>query len=148
MKFFSGYEYLLIDVATQYGLDKLTFEERMNWTNSMLAATPTMLEEVTYQAENKPLYQKAVMALRKAQQGLPTGHLVGLDATCSGIQIMSVLTGCVSGANATGLIDPNVRADAYSSTTKKMNDILGGGLTIPRADAKRALMTLEIGVTV
>lgn len=146
MKFYSGYQYLLIDVATQYGLDKMTFEERMAWTQQQIESDTLSAHIDT--ADNKPLYQKAVMALQKALQGLPTGHLVGLDATCSGIQIMSVLTGCVAGATATGLIDPNVRADAYSATTKRMNEILGGGLSIPRADAKRALMTLEIGVTV
>jgi hypothetical protein len=54
----------------------------------------------------------------------------------------------MAGAEATGLVNPNVRADAYSACTEAMNTILGGGLVVARGDAKQALMTLEIGVTV
>lgn len=141
MTFYTGYQYLLIDAATQYGLDKLTFEERMVWTTEHLDD----LENLSQSAETKPLYQKAVQAIRKAQAGLPTGHLVGVDGTCSGIQMMSVLTGCEAGARATGLVDPNVRADAYTACTEAMNVILNGNLVVARADAKQALMTSFYG---
>jgi hypothetical protein len=43
------------------------------------------------------------------------------------------------------LVDPNVRADAYSACTKAMNEILGGGLEVSRSDAKQALMTSFYG---
>lgn len=141
MKTFTGYQYLLIDIANQYGHDKMLFEDRIQWATDHLQE----LETLTDKAECQPLYKKAVMALRKAQQGIPTGHLVGFDAVCSGIQIMSALTGCVSGATATGLVDPNVRADAYSSVTKAMQDILGTQFSVSRADAKAALMTSFYG---
>lgn len=143
MKRYSGWEYLLIDAANQFGLDKLTFEERIAFIAKHLHELdmPHMIE----QAETKPLYIKAVMAIRKAQQGKPTGHLVGLDACCSGIQVMSALTGCVSGAESTGMVDPNVRADAYSRATKEMEKILGNVMNVSRADAKAALMTSFYG---
>lgn len=141
MNFYSGYQYLLIDAATQYGLDKLTFEERIHWTDTHMVD----LEHLASLAETKPLYLKAVQAIRKAQQGLPTGHLVGMDGTCSGIQMMSVLTGCHAGAKSTGLVDPNRRADAYSDCTETMNTVLGGGLMVSRDDAKQALMTSFYG---
>lgn len=145
MKKFTGYEWLLIDAANQYGHDKKTFEERIQWTQSMLDQGPGYIELKTPLAETKPLFAKAVMAIRKAQQGIPTGHMVGVDACCSGIQVMSVLTGCVNGARATGLIDPEVRADAYASVTAEMNTILGGSFTVPREDAKDATMTSFYG---
>lgn len=142
MKTFTGWQYLCIDVANNFGLDKLLFEERIQWVHDHLDELEALLD----QAETKPLYLKAVMALRKAQQGIPTGHLVGLDASCSGIQIMSALTGCVAGATATGLVDPNKRADAYTETTQVMNQILGGaGVSVSRKDAKAALMTTMYG---
>jgi hypothetical protein len=141
MTHYTGWQYLLIDAATQFGLDKLTFEQRIHWTEQHL----NELELHAQHAETKPLYSKAVMAIRKAQQGLSTGHMVGVDGTCSGIQVMSVLTGCYEGAKATGLVDPNVRADAYTSCTDEMNVILGGNLVVPRADAKQALMTSFYG---
>ena len=141
MTFYTGWQYLLIDAATQYGHDKATFEQRIAWVEMNLH----QLEALADRAETKPLYLKAVMAIRKAQQGIPTGHLVGVDGTCSGIQMMSVLTGCFAGAEATGLVNPNVRADAYSACTEAMNTILGGGLVVARSDAKQALMTSFYG---
>ena len=137
MKQFTGFQYLLIDAANNFGLDKKLFGERIQWGMDNLA----ILETLADTAETKPLYLKAVQAIRKTQQGIPTGHLVGLDAVCSGIQIMSVLSGCTSGATATGLVDPNVRSDAYSEVTSAMDTIMGGGLTVSRQDAKDSTMT-------
>lgn len=141
MQTFSGFEYLLIDVANQFGLDKARFESRIDWARDNL----NTLEALTDQAENKPLYIKAVMAIRKAQQGIATGHLVGFDGVCSGIQVMSALTGCIAGATATGMVDPNVRADAYSAVTEAMKAILGSAVNVSRGDAKQALMTSFYG---
>jgi hypothetical protein len=142
MQKFTGWQYLLIDAANQFGHDKLLFEERILWTETHLP----VLEDYVVMADNPYLFEKAVMAIRKAQQGIPTGHLVGFDATCSGIQIMSALTGCKAGAEATGLVDPNVRADAYSAMTKAMNNILGRtGVSISRTSAKQATMTAFYG---
>lgn len=142
MEKFTGFEYLCIDAANQFGLDKKLFNERIDWAKAHL----DKLESMVGDADNKPLFVKAVMAIRKAQQGIPTGHLVGFDASCSGIQIMSAITGCKAGAEATGLVNPNVRADAYTTCTKVMNDILGGvGVSVSRSDAKKALMTSFYG---
>lgn len=141
MKFYTGWQYLLIDAANQFGLDKRVFEDRIEWATDNLH----QLEALADQAETKPLFLKAVMAIRKAQKGIPTGHLVGLDATCSGVQVMSALTGCVAGAESTGMIDPDVRADAYSKVTHTMQGILGDKVDVSRADAKRATMTSFYG---
>lgn len=141
MKSFTGWEYLLIDVANQFGLDKELFEARITWATKHL----DMLETLATTAENRPLYIKAVMSIRKAQRGEATGHLVGFDAVCSGIQIMSALTGCIDGARATGLVDPDVRSDAYTQTTDLMRQTLGPGFNVSRADAKKALMTSFYG---
>lgn len=138
---YTGWQWLLIDCANQQGLDKLLFEERIQWAEANL----NTLETLADQAETKPLYLKAVMAIRKAQAGIPTGHMVGVDACCSGIQVMSALTGCVAGARATGLIDPKVRADAYTSVTNVMGTILGGAVNVSRKNAKRATMTSFYG---
>ena len=144
MKTFTGWEYLLIDVCNQFGGDKLLFEQRIAWAEENL----DRLESLVEFAETKPLYMKGVQAIRKAQKGIPTGHLVEMDACCSGIQIMSAMTGCIAGAMSTGLIDPNVRADAYSTLTVTMNEILhaqGSSVDVQRSDAKAALMTTMYG---
>jgi DNA-dependent RNA polymerase len=141
MQTFTGWQYLLIDVCNQYGLDKMLFEERITWAEANL----DILESLVDQADKKPLYMKACQAIRAAQRGEPSGHLVGFDAVCSGIQIMAAITGCPAGAASTGLTNPNVRADAYTLTTDTMNAILGSNITIPRDDAKKCLMTAFYG---
>lgn len=142
-KVFTGWEYMLIDLANQYGhgLDKKLFEERIKWATDNLQG----LETLAAQAENYPLFMKGLLTLRKVQKGEPTGHLIGFDATCSGIQIMSALTGCVAGATATGLVDPNRRADAYTDLSTIMQQILGPGFHVIRSEAKQALMTVFYG---
>ena len=141
MKMYTGYQWLLIDAANMFGHDKMVFEDRIKWAEDNL----TVLESLMDQAETKPLFYKAVLAIRKAQQGIATGHMVGVDACCSGIQVMSALTGCVAGSKATGMIDPDRRADAYAETTAVMSNILGSSIDISRADAKQALMTSFYG---
>lgn len=136
MKTFTGFEYLLIDAANHYGLDKELFEDRIQWVRSNIENLEAMSTD--------PLYCKAVRAIRKAQNHVPTGHLVGLDAVCSGIQIMSVMTGCIVGATSTGLVDPDVRADAYGICTNHMRSELPG-FNIERCDAKDATMTAFYG---
>lgn len=138
---YTGWQYLLIDVANQFGLDKLLFEQRIEWATDNL----DRLESLADDAENHPLYMKAVMAIREAQQGYSIGHIIGLDAVCSGIQIMSALTGCYEGGKSTGLVNTGVRPDAYGRTTDVMNQIMNGGVVVPRAKAKEALMTSFYG---
>jgi hypothetical protein len=141
MEQFTGWQYMLIDLANHFGHDKLLFSERIKWAEDNL----TQLEQLADQAENKPLYHKAVQAIRKVQAGEPSGHMVGFDACCSGIQVMSALTGCIAGATNTGLVDPNVRADAYGQLTSVMQNLLGSGFGVSRGDAKQALMTSFYG---
>lgn len=141
MNTYTGFEYLLIDVANHFGMDKELFEDRIRWGRWNL----NDLESLTPQAESPLLFAKAVMAIRKAQLKLPTGHLVAMDACCSGLQIMSAITGCISGARSTGLVDPNRRADAYTEQTSRMQGILGGNFSVSRKDAKAALMTSFYG---
>ena len=141
METFTGWQYMLIDLANAYGLDKKLFGERIQWAEANLPHLETMVEE----AETKPLFVKAMQAIRKVQRGEPTGHVIGFDACCSGIQVMSALTGCIAGATNTGLVNPAVRADAYSKTTEVMEGLLGGTVHVDREGAKQALMTSFYG---
>lgn len=139
-KTYTGFQYLCIDIANSYGKDKDLFEDRIQWVLDNIKD----LESLVPTADDQPLFLKAVMALRSSQKGNPTGHLISLDAVCSGTQLMSALTGCIKGATITGMIDPNVRADAYTSLTQEMNNLMVQDslkeITISRADAKEAMM--------
>lgn len=91
------------------------------------------------------LFKKAVNAFRLAEQGIPTGHVIGLDSASSGLQLMSAMMGCKSGMALTGLIMPNVRADAYSLITKAMNEKVS--VEVSRKEAKQAIMKGLYGST-
>ena len=144
MQQFTGWQYLLIDLANHWGLDKELFETRIQWAEDNLDKLEQLAEDRGHWKEH-PMYMKSVMAIRRAQRGEPLGHLVGFDAVCSGMQIMSALTGCVSGANATGLVDPNRRADAYTDCTTLMTNILGYHIQGERLKVKQAVMTSLYG---
>lgn len=144
MKQFNPMQYLAIDIANHFGLDKLNYEDRIDWVKTNIDD----LEQFTSTADEPLLYAKAVHAFRQVQQGLPVGHAVAFDAACSGLQIMSVLMRCKSGCYLTGLIDPNKRIDAYSMITDAMNEELskqGKQVSVSRKDAKKAIMTSLYG---
>jgi len=135
MNCFSAVEYLKIDIANQYGLDKKSFKQRIAWVDSV-----KNLRSKVYQAEKPAQYLAAVMALEDAYAGVPSGHLVGLDACSSGVTILGILIGChVTSAN-TGVIGQK-RMDMYAQCTEQMNSLLNADVTVSRSDAKSASMT-------
>ena len=141
MEVFTGLEYLMIDIANHFGLDKENFDKRLNWVDT----NNKILESKIQEADEPYLFQKAVMALRDVQEGRPTGHMVGFDSTASGLQIMSAITNCEVGAYYTNLIDPDNRIDAYTELNKIQQSILGHKSQVERKDSKQALMTVLYG---
>lgn len=143
MKQFTGKDYLYIDIANHFGLDKLSFEDRIEFVKN----NEDRLHQMLPKAEDKPLFAKSLMSLEDAKKGIPTGHRVGLDACASGTQIMSALIGCEQGAYITGLIDPDKRMDAYKILNEEMNELLGSDqkVKVKREDSKQAFMTFLYG---
>lgn len=142
---FNGWQYLCIDAANHFGMDKELFETRIEFIEKNI----DQLDTLVAQAEEPALFQKAAMVIDRARKGEAVGHIVHFDACCSGIQIMSALTGCYNGAYNTGMIDPGQRMDAYSNTTGEMNRLLlesgHATITVPRKDVKQAVMTSGYG---
>lgn len=114
---FTGLDMLKIDIANCYGLDKLTFKERIAWTSKY--QVPTLLRKCS-EAEEPLLMKKAVLAYQTALSGLPIGHNVFMDATASGLQIMACLSNCASTAEATNLIFNGKRNDPYTIVSDEM----------------------------
>lgn len=149
MQEFIGIEYLCIDIANNFGKceetgfkgDHATFDERIAWTK----ANYDQLEELMEYADEPELYIKSVFALRDSVDGKATGSLISLDSTCSGIQILSALTGCIKGGTITNIVDPNNRHDAYTKITDTTNHFLQEAnipsFRVSRSNAKDAVMT-------
>lgn len=147
LKSFTPFEYLCIDLGNHYGFDKLEFEDRISWVYSHLRAgtLDDLVNDPKADKKTLPLLKKAILEIKRAIKGEASGHTVGLDATCSGMQILSCLTGCFAGAHATGLVDPNRRMDAYKEVTVTMNLEEGILVRVSRDDAKEAVMTSIYG---
>ena len=136
---FTGIEYLKIDIASQYGYDRESWQYRLDWTNHRM----DHLEDLKDEAEYPVLYAKAVRALRMTQAGAPTGFLLGLDATASGLQIFACLAGCTTTASAVNLIDTGNREDVYTEVADEMTAKLGK--LVERSEVKKPLMTMFYG---
>jgi len=140
MQYYSGMDYLRIDVAGQFGLDKELFETRIQWVHD----NESQLESLEDQADDFFRYAAALSAYRLAQQGIPTGHLVGMDACASGAQILSILTGCLAGSANAGVTGKS-RMDVYSVLTEVMNKTLASSTSYDRSVVKDAFMTMLYG---
>ncbi len=139
MQIFTPFEYLLIDTANNFGLDKELYETRIKWVKDNL----DNLEDFVDDADSPNMYWKSVFAIREAQNGIPSGHLVGFDSAASGIQLLSVLARCNAGMLNTGVINsvnPVGAPDIYKKCTGVMNST--GYL---RKAVKQALMTFMYG---
>jgi len=137
---FTGIEYIKIAIANAYGYDKLTWDKRLEWFDF------TVTHGIDYFLKNAAeplLMQKALNAYRDAIAGTPTGYIMGLDATASGIQILSALIGCEKGAAHTNLIDTGKREDAYKNVTAAMNKLVT--IDVSRRVMKNSVMTVMYG---
>lgn len=136
----SPLQWLAIDVANNYGLDKQMFKDRIEWVKQNLFA----LESFADTAKRPIAYGKAVNALREACQNKVSFHPVGLDASSSGIQIMSALMRCRTGCENTNLIGDSC-VDAYAIATDMYNVINGSSAQFDRELIKKAVMTAYYG---
>ena len=140
---FSGKQYLQMDVASKFGLDKENWDVRLAWFHE----NEHRLEELVSQADEQAGFLAGVMAYRKAKSGKATGYTISLDATSSGIQILSVLAGCEKSARTCNLINTGNREDAYTIVYNSMNRELGANGYAVRDKVKIAVMTLTGVIT-
>ena len=138
---FSGKEYLKIDIANNYGLDKEDWDVRIDWFDK----NQDNLMELVKTAETPALFYAAVQAWYAVQRGEPIGYPISLDATASGYQLLACLTGDRSAAALCNVIDAGKRQDAYTVVYQAMLDAVGGVSTISRNDTKKAIMTALYG---
>lgn len=141
MQTFTGLEYIKIDVANSFGHGKLTWDQRIQWFDH----NEPNLTGMDQDAEEPILYRKGLRAYHNALQGVPTGFMMGLDATASGIQIMAALMGCVTSAMNTNLGDTGKREDIYQKVTDMTN--AGANVHRTRKEVKYPVMTTFYGST-
>jgi hypothetical protein len=141
MQKFTGKQYLQIDVASNFGLDKEEWNTRLAW----FEAHEPHLEGMLDKAKEPALYFAAVQAWRAVQRGEPTGYPISLDATASGLQILAALTGDRKAAELCNVVSTGKREDAYTNIYNYMLDKIQGVAMVSRDQAKEAVMTSLYG---
>jgi len=141
MQTFTGTEYLKIDIANTFGLDRLKWADRLQWFQD----NELVLESLATHAKDAILYRKAVRAMRTVQRGEATNHIMGLDATASGLQIMACLSGCYDTARATNLIPLDSRECVYDRVAQMMN--MEESVNVTRDEVKKPVMVTFYGST-
>lgn len=124
---FTPLEYLQMDIANNFK-SKQSFEDRLSWFKE----NEDKLHYLVTKAEEPALYFAGVNALNQKE----TGYMISLDASCSGIQLMSVLTGDKTAAEFTNVSGSQIR-DAYTEVFKAMGTKIEG---ITRKECKDAVM--------
>lgn len=141
MQLFTPTQYLKIDIANSMGLDKLDWDQRLAWFDSNESNLLSKLSD----AENPAMFYAGVKAWEDVKAGRATGYPISLDATSSGIQILSVLTGDRSAAVLSNVVDSGARRDAYTALYEKMAEKIGAQMQFSRSDLKRSIMTAFYG---
>lgn len=137
----SGLEYLIIDIANSFGLDKKTYEERIEFVESH--TMDGLLDKVN-EADSPYEYRNAVEQLHNHYNGLPVEHITYLDCTNQALQLYAVLTSCKDTAYLCNISSGDVLTDAYGVLAEAMNTITGLSI-FDRNNCKKALMTTLYG---
>lgn len=155
MQKFTGSQYLKIDIASNFGLDKKTWNERISWFDN----NHHRLMELMPKADNPALFFAGIQAWEAFKQGKPSGYPISLDATSSGMQILACLTGDRKAAELCNVVkyvadhggldfSPEAEAerrDGYTVIYNYMVDQIGENAKIERDDVKQAIMTSLYG---
>lgn len=139
MQEFTPLEYLQIDIASRYGLDKKSWSERLIWFNFNEARLGELVDE----AKDPALFYAGVCAYNDYLEGIPSGYAVNLDCTASGLQLLSALAKDVVAASNCNVIGTECK-DFYTEAYDEMK-VSEPSLNISRADAKDAIMTAVYG---
>ena len=150
-----GMKWLAFQVATTYGLDKATMEERLTWVNKpenikliKRVATDPINNIGDWEAADEPFqflaaceeYFHCCMVFDRPTTGLP----VATDATCSGLQILAGLARDKTTANLVNVLPTDRPQDAYKAVADeaKPNCPKIWQDYIDRKVAKRLVMTI------
>lgn len=137
----SGLKYLQIDIANCYGLDKKSYQERIDYvannSNDKLVA-----EGIN--ADSQYEYRNAVEQLFAHQNGYPVEHITYLDCTNQALQLYATLTSCKDTAYLCNISSGDELTDAYGVLANAMNELTGLDI-FDRNNCKKALMTTLYG---
>lgn len=144
-----GWYWLKVDIANAFGLDKLTWDERVAYVDEHITEMLAGIDAWSAKADDPLLAKSALLAYKESLATGKSNHIVRLDATTSGPQLMSVMTRDIEGMQRFNVIGSNVRRDFYTEVAQAIYDqtrdskLWGETPSFKniRKDIKRSLMT-------
>lgn len=151
-------DWLAFQVATSYGLDKATMQERIQWVLDHEAMITAIAEDPCrtlslWEGAEEPWqfmaacceYHACCIECTKQTSGLP----VGIDATCSGLQHLAALTMDATAAALVNVTPAETIADGYRTVAEVARPFLPERVRewITRKVTKRTVMTTPYGVS-
>ena len=146
-------DWLAFQVATTYGLDKATMQERLDWVKnnthliSCVASNP-ILHVHDWEAANEPWqflsacdeYYHCVLKCDRHFTSLP----VATDATCSGLQILAGLAKDKNTASLVNVLPSDKPQDAYAVVARTATPYCPNSIRnyMDRKVVKRVVMTV------
>ena len=108
-----GLVWIKRDIANNFGLDKENHEVKEQWFYENESKLLNLNKSLISKADKKLLLLRGIQAYKDALDDKPIGLPVSLDATSSGIQIMSLLARDKHAGNLTNIGDSLNREDLY-----------------------------------
>lgn len=141
MQMFTAKQYLMIDIANNFGLEKEDWDIRLSWFEKNESNLMNMIK----QAEEPALFYAGVQAWNQVKEGKPIGYPISLDGTSSGLQILACVTGDRKAAQLCNVVNTGHRMDAYQAIYEAMLAHIGQDARVSRDDCKSAIMTALYG---
>lgn len=150
MQLFTPIQYLKIDVASNFGLDRKTWDERISWFDAhegkfedlllLAEAGKSTKDTLLSKAKEPAMFYAGLKAWQKASRGEPIAYPISLDATASGAQLMAVAVGCAKSALHCNVLDTGAREDFYTNMHHALCARLDNPGDISREKAKGAMV--------
>jgi DNA-directed RNA polymerase len=146
-------DWLAFQVATTYGLDKATMNERLSWTRENITLIKRVAEDPIgclpdWEVADEPWqflaaceeYYACVIACTRQHTSLP----VATDATCSGLQILAGLARDASTAKLVNVLPSDKPQDAYKVVAEAAAPNVPASVRpyMDRKTVKRVVMTV------
>ena len=136
----TGMQFLMAEVACKYDktLEKKTWDERLAAFQTLDFKNPK-----TFSSASNPIGMRAAfLGYKETLAGLPSGYMISLDATSSGLQLLSLLVSCPDSWSLCGGDDTHCKS-AYTA----IYDAMGVGNKLTVKQVKNAIMTAFYGST-
>lgn len=115
-----GIYWLKVDLANTFGLDKETFDKRVAFIDKNIKSMLSNPDEWIAKADEPLLFKIALESYKEGVvEGKPIGHIVRLDATTSGPQLMSTIMRDKSAMKHLNVIGDKTRFDFYTLVAKE-----------------------------